>query len=161
MKLTQIDRQAMQLLRAPIEEALKAVGAQYGVDLKVGKGKYGHTNGSFTLEIGLPQGDGNVMDADAAAYKVNAFVFGLKAEWLFQTVTINGTVYKIVGLKPRSQKYPVIGESLRDGKRYKLTAASVQRAMGHTPDVHGYFNGAAKVGAGAFYDTLLQEWVDR
>ncbi|HSG20356.1 MAG TPA: hypothetical protein VLA31_06265 [Burkholderiaceae bacterium] len=152
MKLTQIDRQAMTLLRSPIEEALRVVGAQYGVDLKVGKGKYGHTNGTFTLEIGLPQGDGNVMDADAAAFRSGAIYFTLKAEWLFQTVTLNGMAYKIVGLKPRSQKYPVPLQNLRDGKRYKFGADAVRRAMEQTV--------AVPTGA-AFYDSLQQEWVAR
>lgn len=161
MRLTQIDRPAMQILRAPIEAALRAVGEAYGIDLTLGKGKYAHTNGSFTLEIGLPQGDGNVMNADSAAYTANAAYFNLKPEWLFQTVTIGPTTYKIVGLKPRSAKYPVLAENLRDGKHYKLPAAAVQRAFGHTPNVRGYFDGAAKAGSGAVYDSLLQEWVER
>ena len=53
---------------------------------------------------------------------------GITADALWSKVTINGQVTEIIGAKPRSRKYPILGRRT-DGKVYKFAASAVARAI--------------------------------
>jgi len=120
-------RNIIKNIRPEIEAALKEVALRHGVVIKCGNGSY--TTNNFTLKLEASAvccATGVVFTKEAEAYKRNAVLLGLKEEWLNQTFqSYTGESYKVVGMKPKSTKYPVLGERT-DGKVFKFGAGMVQ-----------------------------------
>lgn len=120
-------RNVIKNIRPEIEAALKEVALRHGVVIKCGNGSY--TANNFTLKLeasAIDAATGVVFTKEAEAYKRNAAILGLKEEWLNQTFqSYTGESYKVVGLKPKSTKYPVLGERA-DGKVFKFGAGMVK-----------------------------------
>jgi len=75
-------------------------------------------------EGGLSQGEIEEMEFARHAAK-----FGLQATDYNRSFLVNGSSYKLCGIKPKSYKYPFIGKSQR-GARYKFTVVQVKSGMG-------------------------------
>lgn len=55
---------------------------------------------------------------------------GPRKEWLGKQVTWRGEQIKLIGMRPRSRKYPYIYEVITTGKRFKMTRDSLMLAYG-------------------------------
>lgn len=131
MPIKNIDRQTCRLLSQAIEKALQPIADEHGISIKMGRGTYGDMNATLKIEIAVKGEGGEVISKDAEALKrYQGMVFG--GDVLNKVVTLNGEQVKIIGYKPRSSKYPVLGTRLKDGKTYKYTEQSVKRALAHT-----------------------------
>jgi hypothetical protein len=71
---------------------------------------------------------GEALTRSANEFKFMASRYGLAPEDLGREFSDGNRTYKIVGLKPRSTRYPVIAES--GNKRYKFAAASIKLYLG-------------------------------
>lgn len=90
----------------------------------VSAAKYGYV-GSVTLEIAKADGDGNAETRIAKDFKYNARFYGLEEDDLGAVYkTYNGKTMKIVGLKTRNRKYPIIVED-ESGSRYKVKVEDI------------------------------------
>lgn len=58
-----------------------------------------------------------------------ATAFGLNASYYGKKVKVGNDEFKIVGIKPRRSKFPIVGESLTNGMNYKLTLDSVKSKL--------------------------------
>ena len=98
-----LDRQTVEAIGREAVEALKAVAAKYGVQVRGGAGKFDATQFTKKIEFFIA---GSVEEGDSAttpikqieAYKAYAAMYGLKPEWLNESFSAKGDRYKIVGL---------------------------------------------------------------
>jgi hypothetical protein len=79
--------------------------------------------GSFTLID--KDDDGNSISTGALDFRRHCWKFNLKEEDFGKTFKFGGRTYKIVGLKPLSKQYPILGENIVSGKCYKFMASMV------------------------------------
>ena len=133
--MTTVDRALCRTIRTDAEEALAAVAAKHGLSLKFGAGRFDSTTYTLKVDFVAPTEDGIPSD-----FARHAPLFGLTADDYGKMVTMRGETYTIVGIKPRSHKYPILMKRTKDGKTYKWMAASVVAALGHSADsVHKAF----------------------
>lgn len=130
MTITAFDKANLQALRTEIEAALAAVAAKHGISLKLGGMRYQATSFSVTLEAAAASADGSPTGKEAEAFRSLAEFFGLKANDLGRTFESRNGQHKIVGLRGRSDRAPIITET-PDGKRYKWDAAIVATLLKH------------------------------
>lgn len=115
-------------LRAKVESALKELAEAEGLTITTGKGRY--WSEKFNLEVILtePNSNGQAQTGEAADYVAQCRKWGLPADGVGKTTVINGSMYKILGAKPRNYRYPIIVEDL-NGKRWKMPAPTVKRGL--------------------------------
>ncbi len=128
--ITSINGKVIRDIRPLIEEELEDLGKTLGVKFDVGNCSFSYDTCKFQLKMGIVNSDGAVATVEASDFKLRAFRYGLKPEDLGRTfVTSLGTAYEIIGAKPRSPKYPIIGKDPLTGKTYKFPAKVVSRGL--------------------------------
>ena len=137
MKITAIDRKALQYLRGVIDSALDELSNEqgWGIKLQLGNGSYSGSNGHFKLNISAIDESGTVVTEEAEDFKRYAELYGLKPEWLGESFTYSSVkrgsspeTYKIVGLKARARKRQILTED-GNGKRVVWPAKNVLELM--------------------------------
>ena len=128
-----LTRSQVKTLHEKLNQALELIASEVGegVELKLGNGTYSGNNITFKLEVAVPNENGETISKEAQDYLRCCKSYSLKPEWLNQTCNVLGSIgeAKVVGLKPRSRKYPVLVEQVGTGKLYKVHANSVRFAM--------------------------------
>ncbi|MHA1961830.1 MAG: hypothetical protein ACW99U_16600 [Candidatus Thorarchaeota archaeon] len=110
-------------IRDTLQEKLSGVGKEMGMDLRVGNARYDDNSVTFQLVASVVTADGEVLTPEVEAFRRNARAFGFQPDDLYAEVHTSRGLGKIVGLKPRNRKYPVIVE--RNGKRFKMSTGQV------------------------------------
>jgi hypothetical protein len=131
MKILQIDRQTVRQLREAIDENLKEIADEMGVEIKAGSATFsreGHV--TFKVECSLIGKNGEVQTKEAIDFKTYEGRHGLPLSLLGQTFSLGTTQYKLVGYKPRSKKFPIVAECVQTRKKYKIPLWQVQTAFG-------------------------------
>lgn len=115
-----------------IEAALQAIGEELGMQVRARGGSYSATACMIKLEVSEITG-GVALTPEREAFVKEAMSYGLSPTDLDAEFTANdGTVYKIVGLAPRSRKYPIVAARQPDGKAYKFGQETVVRLLAKT-----------------------------
>jgi len=125
--ITAFTKATLDPLMADIDRAVGEVLVRHGLPPVVKR------SARFTPEtldislkgIGIPRGDG--VPADFAR---NAPRFGFDSSDFGETFKIGGKSYRLVDIKPRNRKYPIVGERAGTARRYKFPPAVVLAAMG-------------------------------
>ena len=137
MKITAIDRKALQYLRGVIDSALDELSNEqgWGIKLQLGNGSYSGSNGHFKLNISAIDESGTVVTEEAEDFKRYAELYGLKPEWLGESFTYTSVkrgsspeTYKIIGLKARARKRQILTED-GNGRRVVWPAKNVLELM--------------------------------
>ena len=115
--------------------ALQSVATKHGVQIKDKGGKFDPNGGSatFKFEAAFLNDQGQAETAERKEYKLFAVNLGLKPEWLDQTFRFNSADYKIVGLRTRRSKNPVLVQRQPDGRTFVFSHDYVKSAMTGTP----------------------------
>tara|TARA_R110002020_G_scaffold8645_2_gene34354 strand:+ start:5290 stop:5724 length:435 start_codon:yes stop_codon:yes gene_type:complete len=137
MKLTQINKQALKSINADVASALKAVEEKYGISVNIKNAHYTDgTTGDAKLMYSIVSADGNTMTEEATAFKERIQYWDngnatqkLAAEDLFQKFTCQGKEFKVVGLRTRARKQPILAQEVSSGKEFIFTYESVLRAF--------------------------------
>lgn len=141
MKLTQINKQALKSINADVASALKAVEEKYGISVNIKNAHYTDgTTGDAKLMYSIVSADGNTMTEEATAFKERIQYWGdealgqqLTADHLFQTFTLGDfdsrRTFKVVGLRTRARKQPILALEVSSGKEFIFTYESVLRAF--------------------------------
>lgn len=128
-----MDKAKCQKIRAVLDQTFALLESEMlalGVKVTVGRASYSPDavgNASFKVEFAEISADGNVATAESQAFKVNAFMFGLKSDDLYKTFRNGGRSFKIIGLKSRARTMPILCEC--DGKRFKFAAETVKALL--------------------------------
>lgn len=120
MKITEINRDVIRLLRPKIEAALAGIAKEHDLVIKLGAGNFMPTNLTLKLEIATKTEDGEVNSREVEDFKHNAFLYGLKAEDLGKEFTFRGETYMITGLRRKAHKNPILVKRVHDGKVFVM-----------------------------------------
>jgi hypothetical protein len=125
--MAEVTRELIGQIREAGNAALREVGEVYGVELKLGNGKYSGTTGSIKLEIIGSMADGrSAADVEWERY---ARIFGLDDVALGTTFTVRGRTFRITALKPNRPRYPISADDVETGKGFKFPTATVRGAI--------------------------------
>ena len=124
-KIKKFERGHDTMIRLQIDAALADLGEQHGISINAGNATYSDNTITFKLELQI-EGFDPLKDA----FEKSCEWFGLKPEDYGREFVKGVRLYKIVGLKPRNRKYPIICQDMKTGKHYKLPEADVQAALG-------------------------------
>ena len=120
-----MDRATARKLSKEMEAALQPVAKKYGLAIVGVGGTVGTTEFLAKFECCEVSSDGVAQTKERSDFTDQATFFGLQASDLDRTFVSQGNEFRIVGLKPGRSKYPIIGERLADGKRYKFPGEKV------------------------------------
>lgn len=121
------DKPACQTVRRRIEKALSDIAADMGLDVSVSAGSFNDLNYKTRVEFSLKSTDGKTKEQiDFERY---APMYGLSPKDFGKTIKSMDRDFKIVEIKPKRSKYPVVLESVRTGRRYKMDADMVKSAL--------------------------------
>ena len=130
MTIQTINRQTIALIAKQAEQALQGVADELGIDVQHQGGRFDPDAGTYTPKFVFSIEGADEMafarDARYVSAMVNGEVKTLQGEDLGVTFNCNGTLYKLVGVNLRAPKYPVLGQRLEDGKRFKFGTATVR-----------------------------------
>jgi len=118
-------KEIREILEANVFEALEE---KFNVRVTVGAARFDDANVTFKIEFADVTEDGEVRDTKSENFKRECYRFGLEPDDLGSSFLFRGEMYKIVGLKPRSYKYPVLAER-SDGRSFKFAADLVKRNL--------------------------------
>ena len=104
-----------------MSDALKKVGEAFGVEFKLGGGRFSPTHYGCRLDVTIAGAE----PQEAQDFRQYADMFGLKPDDLGRTFLDRGRRFTIVGLLPRSRSYPVLAQNDR-GTRYKFPVEAVK-----------------------------------
>ena len=124
-----MDTNKIRLMREAIDTALVSVGEQFKVQIKAGNASYRDSSVTFKVEANEIGDIGEVEPKEKQDFLRFARSYGFQPSDFGKGFQLaNSKVYKIAGLKPRSQKYPVLGES-EDGRLFKFDTETVKRGL--------------------------------
>ena len=131
MKITRFDKATCKEVAKAAELALQEVAKTYGVSLAYKGGSFSPNNFTMKFETSVVGEGGIVLSKEATDFKSYCQMYNLEPTDLGKVFTSDdGTQYKITGITPRGGKYPILAESLSNGKTYKLPERMVQRGLG-------------------------------
>lgn len=127
-KITQFSKDNLDSIRNDINEALKAIESKYNIELKTGSLSYSTETFSVKVEAAIKV-EGVSNSKDAQEFKKYAMIIGLQASDLGREFLSNRKTWKLLGMKPRKQKTPMICQNVGDGKLYLLSEEEVVKAL--------------------------------
>jgi len=112
-----MERQDVKKYRVEIQGLLDGYAKEKGVTIKIGQISYDKNDfkASFTLVEA-----GNKEDVRRMDFEKHCGMFGLKKEDYGRIEKLMGKSYKLVGIKPKGRKYPLVFESMDNGNSYKF-----------------------------------------
>lgn len=113
-EIEQFDRNVVREFQDQVLEAIRKVGAKWGIETKDAKGSFDEGNLDLGLRFAPGKGDPALRE-----FTKHAGLFGLGGDDFKRAFISEGTVFRLVALKPQNPKYPVIGEN-QNGTRYKF-----------------------------------------
>jgi hypothetical protein len=103
--------------RKETEQAMQQIAEKYGVNIHCGKIKYSDIK--FDLTITASKKEVNGKSVEQIEFEKVATLYGFVPNDFGKSFTWKGNTYRIVGIKTRASKMPIICECT-DGKRYKF-----------------------------------------
>jgi hypothetical protein len=136
-KINKLNNENLDVIRNVVSRKLAEAGEELGVALEIGGVSYNSMEATTRLSIkavGVDVKDGeSIQEASARSeFVFYSAGFGLKEEHFGKPVTVDGRTFRIVGIKPKSRKYPVLGEDTCTKKVYKLSATAVRNELEST-----------------------------
>ena len=120
MIIKSFDRNSCKVLSENMMKELEKVAKKYGVHVERGRGTF--TGPNFDIKVKFSTvSDGAVQTKERQDYERFHASCGLPGDLLDGQFVYNNKVYTVIGLKPRSKKYPVLAER-EDGKVFKFGA---------------------------------------
>ncbi len=111
-----LTKQKIKEMRTEIQNVLDEYGEKKGIQIELGHIRFDDT--SFTSKIKVIMAENNEK-AEKIEWDKVCDLFNLKKEDYGKIVDLTGEKYKLVKIKPKSRKYPLVVEKMENGKRYK------------------------------------------
>ncbi len=121
MSIKQFDKSNLKVVRGLINAVLTDALAEHGLSVNIGNISYSDNDFHCKLNVSC----GSNEDAAKREFEKNAFSVGLKPDDYGRDFSFNGKMFKLIGIKPRSTKYPLVGID-GAGKRYKFPEHAVK-----------------------------------
>jgi hypothetical protein len=114
------------------DEAMRVLSEHFGrqgIKITVGSGKFDSTSLTTHFTFNEPSIDGTFVTKEERDYKAYASMLGLDSVPFGTMFHTQGATYTVCGLKPRSDKYPVLAKCYQNGKTYKFAPHTVLHAL--------------------------------
>lgn len=140
MKIETINRKVAQKLGDEISKALQSTAEKFGVDIKLGRCTFAANNCRFIIEVATLNESGIAETREREDFRTYAHVYGFAPDDLGKLFPFQNETYTIIGLKPQSRKFPILG---RNGKKvFKFMPSTVLKALGRkVPENSPMFDG--------------------
>jgi hypothetical protein len=119
MAIQQFDRKNLKALRQDMNAALKAIEAQYGIQINVGNASFSDNEVTFKTKCNTIGEGGKAQTKEANQWKLYAELNGVGQFSVGDRITIQGQVFTIEGWNSRAKKAPVMIKDIATGKSYK------------------------------------------
>jgi hypothetical protein len=132
MKFDSMQRKDVGRLQKELRPVIEKWAESVGLSSKVGRASYDPSGGncSVKVEFALIDQDGNAQTQERVDFGQMASIYGLKPEHLDKTFkSFDGKEYKIVGLRRRARKRPILAERQPDGKCFVFGAEQVKMLL--------------------------------
>ena len=117
--INEFNRNNLDIMRTSINSKLAELESDFNIKIELGRISYGDNNFTSKVNCNLIK-DGQVVETIATDFDRYKDAWGLEFS-LGTTFISNNSTYKVLGLKPRNRKYPIIAEDISNGKRYKFS----------------------------------------
>ena len=129
MKITQFNGSNLDLLRADINAALRQISEKHGINMSIGTMSYSSNKTTCRITMETKRVVGTSSNPSKNADAVYLSMFDLPANAFEREFSIQGTVFKLVGLKPNRPKNPCSIERVKDGKQFKCGEHVLKNAL--------------------------------
>jgi hypothetical protein len=132
MKVTRLDRAGLIAVQRALLVVMQAEAAKMGVEVKSAGGKFGdQVKASLRFDILIAGKEGRQLAEKQAREDFDMFAaqFGLKPEHFGREFKYAGESFRVVGIKWRASKMPVLALNLENNKSYKFLASTVKDAL--------------------------------
>jgi len=115
--------------RKELEEATKGLQEKHGIILDFGAMTYNDTQFTFKTTATIGESKEDVEKVQFESDKGRMFEL-IKLNINYgDELFLQGLRYKLVGLKPRASKMPIVVEQKANGKRYKISMSTLKRNL--------------------------------
>lgn len=122
--IKKFDKATLKLLRQELTKDLKKLESKYGLVFSLGSISYSQNLAMIKIEAGL-----GGQSAAKIIFRDYAVSYGLEPGDYSKSILINGSVYILVGIKPKNRSYPIIVWKQSTGKLYKFSDRVVVEAL--------------------------------
>ena len=126
----EITKSNLRIFRQDFKNTVESLQKEYDVTIDMGNITYGDEEFHFKVDV---------TNGDRPEAERNKFIKVLKRNsWKYpalnndsygKDITINHEACKIVGIKPRASKYPIVAIKENNGKRYRYTYETIKNAL--------------------------------
>jgi hypothetical protein len=113
-----ITKESLRGLVVDIEAALKCVGEKHNLSIVSGGCSYSSNEATVKLNVVTNKANGETTTKEELDFMNHCHKFNLSKDDFGTEFFANGGAYTVIGLKPRSSKYPLIGKCSRTGNSY-------------------------------------------
>ena len=118
MIIKEFNKSNLPSFRDQFQKAIASLEKETGVKIDLGNISFNNTQFTTKLTVTAVGASG---DTDKIKFEADAKrMYGIKPEDYGRKFSSHTGTHKLVGLKPTSYKYPLIGEDVKTGKRFKF-----------------------------------------
>jgi hypothetical protein len=133
-KINRFDSNNLDVIRDAIDSKLAEIGNEFGIVLSIGGMSYSATEVTTRLTVrtvntDIKAGESIKEASERSEFSLYAKRFGLKAEDFGKVVTVDSKQFRIVGIKPKSRKFPILGEDVVSKTVYKLPVSAIKEQL--------------------------------
>lgn len=114
------------VIATDIEATFAAINKKHNIQLSMKKWRYNDLECTYTVQAAVTKVGNKKYNPDKELFALYAPSFGLKAKDFGKEFDYVGQHFKVVGIKPRGRRTPVICES--NGKRFRFPVEIVRAA---------------------------------
>jgi hypothetical protein len=131
MAIQSFDKRTVGEVLNACKEALELVAEDFGLVLERKYCTYAQNEMPVAFKLIAPERteDGETVDPKETEFRKYAARFGLQPDDYGKMFKTYNGVFRICGIKPRSRKYSVLGESTTNGKVYKFREQAVKDGL--------------------------------
>jgi len=116
-----MDKQTAKTLLSELQKVAKKIANENSLYLEKTRGTYGNE----FVDIKLSFHESDQSTREKKNWNKNCNLYGFKKEDFGKNFTHFGETYKVIGLNTKAKKFPIYGERIKDGKKFKFKAGSI------------------------------------
>ena len=129
-----MNREQVKELMAVVKSALPDIESKlkFPVKLTLSRTTWDDSNGKMSITFSNVASDGTIVSKERTDFIRFCGRFGLEPDDLDSTVDLDGTKYKIIGLRIRARKTPITIQRISDGKSFVAGESYIHRGLGRS-----------------------------
>jgi hypothetical protein len=121
-------QEQIKIIQEHLKAAFSDIGAKHKVIINMGSLSYNDLYFTCPIKGRFTDAQGSTEEADKAEWDMYCGKFGMTPDMFGKSFSIAGKTYKIIGIKPKARKYPVVGQ-VGSGGKYVFSSIDVVLSM--------------------------------